>query len=379
MVKAASHLTVQPGAHYVHMELKGKDPLSISNNWTECQEKPLTFYVPDIVNFAYDSLHSPTEADFMKWVQQWPAIPESLVKDMRAINVAAMLPSSLTTYPQQQFWHKVVFQIFLFDDLQEQLMSDESYKDLRKALLANTRALATGQQMPNNLLEVFGDMFPVMSERAVLSQVVLEEIMNDSQRLLSDKIMKNIYAISEETFVATNTEALFWKRRLEPRFNVTVEEYIDIKRWASGAVLVLAWVTSEEELPLINLHNSFVQIMGAGVAMDNDIISYFMERAEGQENPFNLVRKFEREGQSELKALQSVVDLRNEQVKTLESMYLGVPVEQQPAVRKILCFYTGFLSFGLSNPRYSWSKAPELFQWVKPFVTKTAAISTNLP
>lgn len=372
MVNASSHLSVQPGARYVHMELK--DPLSISNNWTECQEKPLTFYVPDIGNFAYDPLHSPTEADFINWVQQWPAIPESLVKDIQAINVAATLPSSLSTYPQQQFWQKVVFQIFLFDDLQEQLMSDESYKDLRKALLANTRALATGQQMPNNLVEVFGDKFPVMSERAVLSQVVLEEIMNDSRRLLSDNMMKNIYAIGEETFVASNMEALFWKRRLEPGFNVTIEEYIDIKRWGSGGALVLAWVASEEELPLINLHNSSVQIMSAGLAMDNDIISYFMERAEDQENPFNLVRKYEREGQSELRALQSVMDLRNEQVKTLESMYLSVSEEQQPAVRKILCFYTGFLSFGLSSPRYSWSKAPELFQCFKPLVTQTTSI-----
>ncbi|KAF9200663.1 hypothetical protein BGZ59_003149 [Podila verticillata] len=361
-VKPGAHLSVQPGAHYVHPELKGKDPLTISNNWTECQERPLTFYVPDLVNFAYDPLHNPTEADFTKWVQQWPAIPERLINDARAINVAHVLPSSLTTYPQQQFWQKVTLQLYLFDDLQEQLMSDESYKDLRKVFLANTRALATGQQMPFNILEVFGDKFPVMAERAVLSLVVQEDIMDDSRRLLSPKVMENIYANSEEAFVASNKEAQFWKRRLEPGFNVTLEEYIDVKRWSSGAALVLSWVVSEEELSMINLRNSFVQIISAGVAIDNDIFSYFMERAEDQENPFNLVRKHEREGQSELEALQSVMDLRNEQVKMLENMYLYVSEEHRPAVKKILYFYTGFLNYGLSNPRYSWSKAQESLQ-----------------
>ncbi|CAO3569201.1 unnamed protein product [Mortierella alpina] len=170
------------------------------------------------------------------------------------------------------------------------------------------------------------------------------------------EMMRNMYAIGEESFVASNAEAVFWKRRLEPGFNVTVEEYLDIKCWSSGATLVVAWLINDDDLPFINPQSSFVQIMGAGVAIDNDILSYFMERAQSQENPFNLVRKYERKGQSELEAFQSVMDLRNEQVKKLEIMYHGVSEDQQPAIRKILYFYTGFLNFGLSSPRYSWSE-----------------------
>ncbi|KAF9308113.1 hypothetical protein BG003_011605 [Podila horticola] len=213
--------------------------------------------------------------------------------------------------------------------------------------------------MPFNFLEVFGDNFPVMVERAIQAQVVQEEMMDDARRLLSDKVMKNIYANGEEACIASSKEAQFWKRRLEPGFNVTVEEYIDVKHWAGGTALVLAWAISEEELPIINLRNPFVQIVSVGVTMDNDIVSYFKERAENQENPFNLVRKYQREGQSELDAFQSVIYLRNDQVKMLENMYLYVPEEQRPAVKKILYFHTGLLNYGFSSPHYSWSKAQE--------------------
>ncbi|KAF9944675.1 hypothetical protein BGZ72_002115 [Mortierella alpina] len=359
MANVPSHLSVQPGACYMHVELKGKDPLSITNNWKECQEKPLTFYVPDLINFAYDPLHNPTEADFMIWVQKWPAIPERLVRDARAMNMAGILPLSLTTYPQQQFYQKLFLQLFWFDDLQEQLMSDESYKELRKAIHANARALATGQQMPFNIFEVFGSDFPVIAERACQAQVVQEHIMDDARRLLSDKLMKNIYENGEKAFVANSKEARFWKRRLEPGFNVTFEEYIDVKLWGCGGALILAFMISEEDLPTINLCNSFVQVMSACVAMDNDVFSFFKERSENQENPFNLVRKYVREGQSELEAFQSVMDLRNEQVKMLEKMYLYVPDEQRPAVKKILYYYTGYLNYSFTSPRYSWSKVEE--------------------
>ncbi|KAG0203377.1 hypothetical protein BGX28_004300 [Mortierella sp. GBA30] len=357
MISAAHELAAPPGARYVHPQLKGDNHVSYSNIWTECQENPLTFYVPDLANYSYNPAHNPAEADFLEWIKDKPYIPQHLIQVGLALNVDASFPKALTTYSQQLLLPKLFVQLYMFDDLMEELMSDDSLKDLRNAVKVNTAALSMGQKKPFDILATFGKEFPTLAERLVQVEDLQEDVQADIRRVLPEKVLKILFEFAELGFASIHREAPLWKRRLEPGFNVTFDQYVDVKRWGSFAAFFMTLLITEDDVPLINQRSAFVQIMATSMEVDNDIISYFKERDEGEENPCNLVRKHMREGQTELEALQTVTNLRNEQVKMMENMYVFVPEEMRLSTRKVICLQTGGLNYGFNSPRFGWSRA----------------------
>ncbi|KAG0196792.1 hypothetical protein BGX28_009747 [Mortierella sp. GBA30] len=150
MINLANQLSVPPGARHVHPQLKGNNHLAISNVWTECQEKSLIFYVSDIANFAYNPYHNPAEVYFLEWVKKRPYIPDHLVQLGLAVSVDGVVPKTLTTFAQKLLYLKIFVQLFMFDNLMEELMSDECFKNLRKAFASNSRAPRSTYATPSS-------------------------------------------------------------------------------------------------------------------------------------------------------------------------------------------------------------------------------------
>ncbi|KAG0203376.1 hypothetical protein BGX28_004299 [Mortierella sp. GBA30] len=112
----------------------------------------------------------------------------------------------------------------------EAFMSDECYKNLRKTFIANITAVAMGLERHFNILETFGEEFPMMVERIILTETIQDELQGDARRLLPDKVMRSAFDVAEQAFTSIIREAPFWKRRLEPCFNVTFDQFVDVKR-----------------------------------------------------------------------------------------------------------------------------------------------------
>ncbi|KAI1290872.1 hypothetical protein HDE_07935 [Halotydeus destructor] len=258
------------------------------------------------------------------------------------------IPASIS-FEQRLVYTKYGIVIYVVDDIFETLcLSDES-KDMALAHARQVAALMRGEDVSDL---GFGQADSATAVAMIASAYKLTRGVVSEARRSCDAEVVNNWLKANDIFQSK------WMRELscyaDGLATASLDLYDDIKTYASGFLPVWVLCLDRQAAMTVTCEDPFLRLCSAAYLHMNDILSYFRERTELAEIPFNKIDIYIKEGKMESEAFQQCVSDFNMIMVTLITMFKYSVEEKKKPYESAMQFVVGATQYHLNIDRYGW-------------------------
>ncbi|KAI1290873.1 hypothetical protein HDE_07936 [Halotydeus destructor] len=318
----------------------------------ENQNGDLAFYIflPSPYPVYDKSLSGKIDRELAHWLDTLQVESQDfrqLCKNISSCDIAH-IPAKIS-FQQRLAYVKDIVLVYIVDDIFEALCLSDQTKKMALAHAHRVGAIMCGRDVPN--LEFGQNDCPTAVAMVTTAYKVTRGVVSEARRFCEPEVVSNWFKANDIFQSNWNREMSCYASGLTA---ASLDLYDDIKTYGSGFLPVWALSLDRQDAMTVGSEDPFLRMCSAACLHMNDILSYFRERTELAEMPFNKIVIYMKHGKTETEAFKQCVQDFNFLMITLTTMYKYADQDKLKAYGIAMQFVIEAVNYHLNIERYGW-------------------------